>query len=80
MSDFHRPTGRGGWIVRRADLSKREQDTRLLALKARQRIIADDRVVRKSLIDPRFGVTLPALAFLGKKGKDDGEIQNDSGR
>ena len=64
MSDFHRPTGRGGWIVRRADLSERERDTRLLALKARQRIIADDRIVRKSLIDPRFDVTLPGLKFL----------------
>lgn len=64
MSDFHRPTGRGGWIVRRTDITDRERDTRLLALKAKQRILAVDRVVRKSLIDPRLDVTLPRLRFL----------------
>ena len=73
---FKRPTGRGGWVVRRADLSEREQDTRLLALKAKQRILAVDRVVRKSLIDPRFDVTLPALQFLGHhKPVDESETQ-----
>jgi hypothetical protein len=64
MSDFHRPTGRGGWLVHRNDLADREADTRRLAMRARYRAMSDERVVRKSLVDPRLNVTLPALRFL----------------
>ncbi len=64
MSGFSRPTGRGGWIVRRDDLIERERATPI------------ERFVRKSLVSPHNDVTLPALKFLGqRKAVDDAPPQ-----
>ena len=46
MSKFSRPTGRGGWIVRRDDLIERERDTRALAAEVRERATPIARFVR----------------------------------
>jgi hypothetical protein len=73
MPGFSRPTGRGGWIVRRDDLIERERDTRALAAEVRQRATPIERFARKSLVSPHNDVTLPALKFMGQRGKHGAE-------
>ena len=73
MSGFSRPTGRGGWIVRRDDLIERERDTRALAAEVRQRATPIARFVRKSLVSPHNDVTLPALKFMGQRAENGSE-------
>jgi hypothetical protein len=73
MSGFSRPTGRGGWIVRRDDLIERERDTRALAAEVRERATPIERFVRKSLVSPHNDVTLPALKFMGQEEKHGAE-------
>jgi hypothetical protein len=76
VSGFSRPTGRGGWIVRRDDLIERERDTRALAAEVRKRATPIERFTRKSLVSPHNDVTLPALRFLGqRKAVDDAPPQ-----
>ena len=73
MSKFSRPTGRGGWIVRRDDLIERERDTRALAAEFASAPRPIERFVRKSLVSPHNDVTLPALKFMGQEGKHGAE-------
>ncbi len=73
MSKFSRPTGRGGWIVRRHDLIERERDTRALAAEVRQRATPIERFTRKSLVSQHNDVTLPALKFMGQRAENGSE-------